>query len=68
MIEILQLLREVLEYDVEYNRSYEKRLEFYQHASLFDELTTKEEVMAFQPVLFGCPAFSDVEVRVPECE
>jgi len=67
MIEILRVFSEVFEYAVKDNWSYEKRLEFY-HAFPFDELTTKEAVMAFRPVLFGCPAFADVEVRVPECE
>ena len=57
LIEILQLLREVFEYAVEDDWSYEKRMEFY-HAFPFDELTTKESVRAFRPELFGCPAFT----------
>jgi hypothetical protein len=37
MIAMLQLLRDVFEYAVEGNWSYEKRMEFY-HAFPFDEL------------------------------
>ena len=67
VIEILQVLCEAFEYAVEDNWSYKKRLEFY-HAFPFDELTTKEAVMAFRPVLFGCPAFANFEMKSPECE
>ena len=67
MIEILQVLKEVFEYAVRDNWSYEKRMEFY-HAFPFDELDTREAVEAFRPVLFGCPAFFDVNKIVPEAE
>ena len=49
LIEILQLLREVFEYAVEDDWSYEKRMEFY-HAFPFKDLSTREAVIAFWPV------------------
>jgi len=67
MSEILEVFRDVLEYAVEDNWSYEKRMEFY-HAFPFDELITKEAVMAFRPVLFGSPAFAGVDYKYPACE
>jgi hypothetical protein len=67
MSEILEVFRDVLEYAVEDNWSYEKRMEFY-HAFPFDELVTKEAVMAFRPVLFGCPAFAWIDYKHPVCE
>mmetsp|Transcript_1187 Transcript_1187/g.1822 ORF Transcript_1187/g.1822 Transcript_1187/m.1822 type:complete len:141 (+) Transcript_1187:545-967(+) len=63
MIEILQLLRDVFEYAVEDNWSYEKRMEFY-HAFPFEDLSTKEAVIAFRPVLFDCPAVSGFRMNV----
>mmetsp|Transcript_7148 Transcript_7148/g.10388 ORF Transcript_7148/g.10388 Transcript_7148/m.10388 type:complete len:180 (+) Transcript_7148:124-663(+) len=60
MFEILQVFRDVFEFAVATNWSYHKRLEFY-HAFPFEELTTKEAVMSFRPVLFGCPAFAEFE-------
>ena len=66
-IEILQVVREAFEYAVEDNWSYRKHLEMY-HAFPFDELTMKEAVQAVRHVLFGCPAFSDGEGRLPEAE
>ena len=56
MIEILQLFSDVFEYAVKDNWSYEKRMEFY-HAFPFEDLSTREAVIAFRPVLFDCPAF-----------
>lgn len=50
--EILQVFRDVFEYAVKTNWSYTKRLEFY-HSFPFEELTTKEAVLAFRPILFG---------------
>eukprot|EP00590_Aulacoseira_subarctica_P006175 CAMPEP_0172420794 /NCGR_PEP_ID=MMETSP1064-20121228/7127_1 /TAXON_ID=202472 /ORGANISM="Aulacoseira subarctica , Strain CCAP 1002/5" /LENGTH=163 /DNA_ID=CAMNT_0013160907 /DNA_START=251 /DNA_END=742 /DNA_ORIENTATION=+ len=67
MLEILELFRDVFEFAVGAMWGYEKRLEFY-HAFPFEELTTKEAVVAFRPVLFGCPAFADLDVVFPECE
>ena len=67
MIEILQGLRDVFEYAVEEKWSYEKRMEFY-YVFPFDELRTKEAVVAFRSVLFGCPAITGVTAIVPECE
>jgi hypothetical protein len=57
----------VFEFAVADSWSYYKRLEFY-HAFPFEELTSKEAVMAFRPVLFGGPAFADYERAYPECE
>jgi len=57
MHETLQVFHDFFEYTAETNWSYEKRLEFY-HSFPFEELTTKEAVMAFRPILFGCPAFT----------
>lgn len=51
MLEILEVLRDVFEFAVATNWSYHKRLEFY-HAIPFKELTLKEAVMAFRPILF----------------
>ena len=65
--EILRLLQDAFEYAVEDNWSYEKRMEFY-HAFPFEELRTKEDVLAFRPVLFNCPAFSGPELQAPESE
>jgi len=67
MYEILELFREVFEYAVETNWTYEKRMHFY-HAFPFEELTTKGAVIAFRFVLFGCRAFADFELKVSECE
>jgi len=67
MLELLHLLEEVFEYAVRDNWSYEKRLEFY-HAFPFDGFYTKEAVEEFRPILFGNPAFFDVERVVPEAE
>ena len=67
MFEILELFRDVFEYAVADSGSYHKRLEFY-HAFPFEELTSKEAVMAFRPVLLGCPAFVDSECTFSECE
>mmetsp|Transcript_3681 Transcript_3681/g.5497 ORF Transcript_3681/g.5497 Transcript_3681/m.5497 type:complete len:89 (-) Transcript_3681:88-354(-) len=66
--EILQVFRDVFEYAVKTNWSYTKRLEFY-HSFPFEELTTKEAVLAFRPILFGCPAFTEnIDWTFPECE
>jgi hypothetical protein len=67
MFEILELFRDVFEYAVADSWSYHKRLEFY-HAFPFEELTSKEAVMAFRPVLLGCSAFADSECTLSECE
>ena len=67
MLEILELFRDVFEYAVSDSWSYHKRLEFY-HAFPFEELTSKEAVMAFRPVLLGCSAFADSECTFSECE
>mmetsp|Transcript_8696 Transcript_8696/g.12683 ORF Transcript_8696/g.12683 Transcript_8696/m.12683 type:complete len:186 (-) Transcript_8696:1246-1803(-) len=67
MLEILQLFREVIEYAVVSGWSYERRLEFY-HSFPFDELTTKEAVAAFRPVLFSCAAFKGCKYPYPESE
>jgi len=67
MHESLQLFRDVFEYAVETRWDYETRLEFY-HSYPFEELLTKEAVMAFRPILFGSPAFADIECNFPECE
>ena len=67
MHEILELFREVFEFAVENSWSYLKRLEFY-HAFPFEELTSKEAVMAFRPILFGGSMFAEFEHPVPECE
>mmetsp|Transcript_3619 Transcript_3619/g.5387 ORF Transcript_3619/g.5387 Transcript_3619/m.5387 type:complete len:183 (+) Transcript_3619:114-662(+) len=62
--EILGVFRDVFEFAVAANWSHEKRLEFY-HSFPFEEMTSKEAVIAFRPVLFGCSAFEDF---VPEIE
>mmetsp|Transcript_14017 Transcript_14017/g.20062 ORF Transcript_14017/g.20062 Transcript_14017/m.20062 type:complete len:283 (+) Transcript_14017:154-1002(+) len=68
MHEILQVFRDLFEYAAETNWSYEKRLEFY-CSFPFEELTTNEAVMAFRPILFGCPTFTaSFEFSFPECE
>ena len=67
MFEILEVFRDVFQYAVLDNWTYRKRLEFY-HAFPFEELTSKEAVVAFRPVLFGCPAFADYDYAYPECE
>ena len=67
MYEVLELFREVFECAVEKNWTYEKRMHFY-HAFPFEELTTKDAVMAFRSVLFGCRAFAGFELKVSECE
>lgn len=67
MIEFLKVFRDVFECAVEDGWSYEKRLEFY-HAFPFEELSSVEAVRAFHPILFGSPAFSGCEPKVPEAE
>ena len=67
MHEILEVFRDVFEFAVADNWSYHKRLEFY-YAFPFEELTSKEAVMAFRPILFGCSAFAEFEHTFPECE
>ena len=67
MYEVLELFREVFECAVEKNWTYEKRMHFY-HAFPFEELTTKDALMAFRSVLFGCRAFAGFELKVSECE
>ena len=62
MLEILKLLREVFEFAMDTNWSYRARLEFY-HAFPFEELTSKEAVVAFRPNIFDCPAFARFERR-----
>ena len=64
MREILEVFRDVFEFAAAANWSHEKRLEFYLSFP-FEDLTTKEAVQAFRPVLFGCSAFEDF---VPEIE
>jgi len=66
MYEILQLFRDVFEVSAGRNWSYQKRVEFY-HSFPFEELNTKEEVLAFRPTLFGCPAFTGFKYQFPEC-
>jgi hypothetical protein len=65
--EALQVFRDVFEQAAAKNWSYEKRLEFY-HSFPFEEMDTKEDVMAFRPVLFNCPAFRDFDYTFLECE
>jgi len=67
MLEILGVFRDVFEFAMYTNWSYRARLEFY-HAFPFEELTSKESVVAFRPILFDCPAFAGFEWRFPECE
>jgi hypothetical protein len=67
MVEVLLVFCDVFEHAAESNWSYEKRMEYY-HSFPFEEFMTKEDVMAFRPVLFGCPAFADFEFVFPECE
>ena len=67
MREILALFRDVFEYAAKSDWSYEKRLEFY-HSFPFEEMSTREDVMAFRSILFGCPAFEGFEFTFPECE
>eukprot|EP00590_Aulacoseira_subarctica_P008634 CAMPEP_0172425022 /NCGR_PEP_ID=MMETSP1064-20121228/29634_1 /TAXON_ID=202472 /ORGANISM="Aulacoseira subarctica , Strain CCAP 1002/5" /LENGTH=217 /DNA_ID=CAMNT_0013167585 /DNA_START=68 /DNA_END=721 /DNA_ORIENTATION=+ len=67
MHEILELFRDVFECAVETSWTYEKRLEFY-HSFPFEELSTREAVLDFRPVLLGCAAFADFEFKFPECE
>jgi len=67
MHESLKLFRDVFDYAVDTGWDYETRLEFY-HSYPFEELLTKEAVMAFRPILFGSPAFADIECNFPECE
>ena len=67
MWEIVEIFRDVFEYATVSNWTYEKRLEFY-HSFPFEEMATREDVMAFRPILFGCPAFEEFEFTFPECE
>ena len=66
MYEILQLFHDVFEVAAGTNWLYEKRVEFY-HSFPFGEFATKEDVLAFRPTLFGCPAFKDFKYQFPEC-
>jgi len=64
MHEIVALFRDVFEFVMESNWSYEKHLEFY-HSFKFEEMSTKEDLMPFHQVLFGCPAFEDLNSNSP---
>lgn len=65
--EILELFRDVYECALKTSWSFEKEIEFYQSFP-FDELPTREAVMAFRRTLFRCPAFADLEYTFPETE
>jgi len=67
MREIVEVFRDVFEFASASNWSYEKRMEFY-HSFPFEEMLTREDVMSFRPVLFGCPAFAKFNFTFPECE
>jgi hypothetical protein len=65
--EILELFRDVFEFAMKTEWSYEKRIEFY-HSFPFEELPTRKSVMAFRRTLFSCPAFDGFEWTFPEIE
>jgi len=65
--EILELFRDVFEFAMKTEWSYEKRIEFY-HSFPFEELPTRESVIAFRRTLFSCPAFDGFEWTFPEIE
>jgi len=62
--ELLELCLEVFEFAVATEWSYDKRIEFY-HSLPLGELITREAIMAFRPILFGCPAFDGFEWTFP---
>ena len=65
--EILELFRDVFEFAMKTEWTYEKRIEFY-HSFPFDELLTRKAVMAFRHSLFSCPAIDGFEWTFPEVE
>ena len=53
---ILELFRDVFEFALKTNWSYEKRIEFY-HSFPFEALPTRKSIKDFRRTLFSCPAF-----------
>jgi len=64
---ILELFRDVFEFAMKTNWTYEKRIEFY-YSFPFEELPTSKSVKAFRRTLFSCPAFDDFDWTFPEVE
>ena len=64
---ILELFRDVFEFALKTNWSYEKRIEFY-HSFPFEELPTRKSIKAFRQTLFSCPAFDGFDWTFPEVE
>ena len=65
--EMLELFRDIFECALKTDWSFEDRIMFY-HAFPFEELSTREAVYAFRPILFSCPLFANVEYTFPEVE
>eukprot|EP00590_Aulacoseira_subarctica_P007040 CAMPEP_0172424048 /NCGR_PEP_ID=MMETSP1064-20121228/20708_1 /TAXON_ID=202472 /ORGANISM="Aulacoseira subarctica , Strain CCAP 1002/5" /LENGTH=188 /DNA_ID=CAMNT_0013165777 /DNA_START=135 /DNA_END=701 /DNA_ORIENTATION=- len=64
---ILELFRDVFEFALKTNWSYDKRIEFY-HSFPFEELPSIRSVKAFRRTLFSCPAFDGFDWTFPEVE
>ena len=54
MQEVLQVFHDVFEYAAETDWMFENQHEFYRLFT-FEDQTTKEAVIAFNPILSGCP-------------
>ena len=65
--EILELFRDVFEFAMKNNWSYEERIEFY-HSFPFEDLSTKRSVKAYRRTLFSSPAFDGFEWTFPDPE
>ena len=59
--------RDVFEFALKTNWSYDKRIEFY-HSFPFEELPTLRSVTAFRRTLVSCPAFDGFNWTFPEVE
>ena len=64
---LLELFRDVFEFAMKTNWSYEKRMEFY-YSIPFEGLSTRRAMKAFRQAYFSCPTFDGFEWTFPELE